>query len=78
MEYDLVIKAINEVLEEMDTEVDGLTPDVELRNIMDSMSLLEVLIILEEYGYETKFIKADEFYTIGELVEKVKKCKKVE
>lgn len=74
MIYNAVIDSINEVLSEHDKKI-SLKPDTQLRFIMDSMSVLEVLLVLEEKGFETKFIQVDEVDTVKNLVDLVSKCK---
>lgn len=66
-----VINAIREVLEDSSIHID-IEPNMELRDLMDSMSILEVILILEqENNYETKFIRIDEVVTVQDLIRQV-------
>jgi acyl carrier protein len=78
MIYDDVVNAVGVVVSERGHDVE-IVPSMELRDFLDSMSILEVIIILEEEGgYETKLIRVDTISTVQDLIDEVSKCDKRE
>jgi acyl carrier protein len=78
MIYDDVVNAVGVVVSERGYDVE-IVPSMELRDFLDSMSILEVIIILEEEGgYETKLIRVDTISTVQDLIDEVSKCDKRE
>lgn len=66
---EIVKKSICEILDE---DIDIKHGDF-LRSMMDSMHILEVLLLLEENGLDTKFIQIDKLQTVKDLMQQVKK-----
>ncbi|KKN61013.1 hypothetical protein LCGC14_0526380 [marine sediment metagenome] len=62
---DDILDAVNEVIKRQET----ITMATSFTDIMDSMSMLEVLLILEEKGYQTTHINVGEMDTVQGLID---------
>ncbi len=72
--FDEIYKAINISLKFRGLqENNSLTPESLIGNYLDSMGKLEVLLILENNGYNINFINVAEISSIKDLAEKLRK-----
>jgi acyl carrier protein len=67
MILDDVINAVNEVLGDKKNKYE-INSDTNLWSILDSMSILEVILLVEECGYDIKRIKIETIQTVMDIV----------